>query len=114
MDLPVVIACKPMEKPYLCALIPRDQLFEEDEAAVHMQKQEELLRQANAEAANKLVLDQQDKEAAATTAEPGDPSSAAANGSLNDSSIGLLEQYMENPFTRAVKMPHSKRKRNSP
>lgn len=29
-----------MERPFLAALIPRDQTFEDDEAAVHMQKQE--------------------------------------------------------------------------
>ena len=94
-----------MEKPYICALIPKDQIFEEDEAAVHMQKQEELLRQANAEAAIKL---DQEKE---RNRDQGDEENQG-NGSLNDSNY---EPYiLENPFTRAVKMPHSKKKKCSP
>ena len=94
-----VIACKPLEKPYLCALNPRDQIFEEDEAAVHMQKQEE----ANAEAIKAAKLEQEKEH---------NESNLGPNGSFNDS---MMEPYiMENPFTRAVKMPHSKKKKSSP
>jgi len=93
-----LIACKPLEKPYHSALLPKDQIFEDDEAAVHMQKQEE----ANAEAIKAAKLDQE-KENSETI--------EGQNNSLNESTT---EPFMlENPFLRPVKMPFLKKK-NSP
>lgn len=98
ISLYIVIACKPLEKPYLSALLPKDQIFEDDEAAVHMQKQEE----ANAEAIKAAKLDQEKENSEIIDGQ---------NNSLNESTT---EPFMlENPFLRPVKMPFSKKK-NSP
>ena len=88
-----------MDKPFLAALLPRDQTFEEDEAAVHMQKQEE----ANAEAikAAKLVQEKENSEMM------DNPNSSLADMSNSEPFI------MENPFIRPVKMPLL-RKKSSP
>ena len=91
-----VIACKPMEKPYLAALLPRDQVFEEDEAAAHMQKQEE----ANAEAIKAAKLDQEKENEINET--------MGQNGSFNECPTEPF--MMENPFLRPVKMPQTKKK----
>lgn len=93
-----------MEKPYLHALIPRDQIFEDDEAAVHMQKQEE----ANAEAIKAAKLDQEKENGELIEG------SNVGHNSLNESSMEPF--IMENPFIRPVKMPLSKvlRKKSSP
>nr|CAH0098070.1 unnamed protein product [Daphnia galeata] len=93
-----LIACKPMDKPFLSALLPRDQTFEEDEAAVHMQKQEE----ANAEAIKAAKLDQEKENNEMMD-------NLGPNGSLMEMSNS--EPFiMENPFIRPVKMPLSKKK----
>lgn len=93
-----MIACKPLDKPFLVALLPRDQAFEEDEAAVHMQKQEE----ANAEAIKAAKLDQEKENSEARE-------NAGQNTSMNEMSNS--EPFiMENPFTRPVKMPQTKKK----
>lgn len=87
-----------MDKPFLCALLPRDQTFEEDEAAVHMQKQEE----ANAEAIKAAKLDQE-KENNEMMENLG-PNSSLAELSNSEPFI------MENPFIRPVKMPFLRKK----
>ena len=90
-----MIACKPLEKPYLCALLAKDQVFEEDEAAVHMQKQEE----ANAEAIKAAKLDQEKE------------NNEIVDGQNNSFNESVTEPFMmENPFLRPVKMPLSKKK----
>lgn len=87
-----------MEKPFLAALLPRDQTFEEDEAAVHMQKQEE----ANAEAIKAAKLDQEKENNELMD-------NLGPNGSLMEMSNS--EPFiMENPFIRPVKMPLTKKK----
>lgn len=92
-----MIACKPMDKPFLAALLPKDQTFEEDEAAVHMQKQEE----ANAEAIKAAKLDHEKENKQLME--------SGANTSLNDMSNN--EPFiLENPFIRPVKMPFSRKK----
>ena len=88
-----------MDKPFLAALIPRDQTFEEDEAAVHMQKQEE----ANAEAIKAAKLDQEKENSEMMD----NPNSSLADMSNSEPFI------MENPFIRPVKMPLL-RKKSSP
>lgn len=90
-----------MEKPFLAALLPRDQTFEEDEAAVHMQKQEE----ANAEAIKAAKLDQEKENSELME-------NLGPNGSLLE--LSNTEPFiMENPFIRPVKMPLL-RKKSSP
>lgn len=109
-----------MDRPSLAALLPRDQQFEDDEAAVHMQKQEE----ANAEAIKAAKADQEKEnnnknaEAAAAAAanatstesadEAGTGDAAGANKGALNSSLNELNnpEIMENPFIRPVKMPH--------
>lgn len=87
-----------MDKPFLAALLPKDQTFEEDEAAVHMQKQEE----ANAEAIKAAKLDHEKEHNQLME-------NGGANSSLNEMSNS--EPFMlENPFIRAVKMPFSRKK----
>lgn len=87
-----------MDKPFLDALLPRDQTFEEDEAAVHMQKQEE----ANAEAIKAAKLDHEKENN--QLMESGGP-----NSTLND--MSNHEPFiLENPFIRPVKMPFSRKK----
>jgi hypothetical protein len=82
-----------LDKPFLAALLPRDQTFEEDEAAVHMQKQEE----ANAEAIKAAKLDQEkEHNEMLENMEP--------NSSLELSNVERVE-FMENPFIRPVKLP---------
>lgn len=88
-----------MDKPFLAALLPRDQTFEEDEAAVHMQKQEE----ANAEAIKAAKLDQEKENSEMMD----NPNSSLADMSNSEPFI------MENPFIRPVKMPLL-RKKSSP
>ncbi len=88
-----------MDKPFLAALLPRDQTFEEDEAAVHMQKQEE----ANAEAIKAAKLDQEKE----NNEMMDNPNSSLADMSNSEPFI------MENPFIRPVKMPLL-RKKSSP
>ncbi len=83
-----------MDKPFLAALLPRDQTFEEDEAAVHMQKQEE----ANAEAIKAAKLDQEKEQS--EMLENMEP-----NSSLNEISNVDRIEFMENPFIRPVKLP---------
>jgi len=101
-----LIACKPLDKPFLAALLPRDQMFEEDEAAVHMQKQEE----ANAEAikAAKLEEARQEKEQneMLENMEP--------NTSMTELSNAERVEFMENPFIRPVKMPLNSKKNFGP
>lgn len=75
-------------------MLPRDQTFEEDEAAVHMQKQEE----ANAEAIKAAKLDQEkEQNEMLENMEP--------NSSLNELSNVERVEFMENPFIRPVKLP---------
>lgn len=104
-----------MDRPFLAALLPRDQTFEDDEAAVHMQKQEE----ANAEAIKAAKADQEkeNSNAAAAAAAAGnedgditDPAGNKGNTSLSDLQLANAE-IMENPFTRPVKMPLNPNKR---
>ena len=75
-------------------MLPRDQTFEEDEAAVHMQKQEE----ANAEAIKAAKLDQEKEQS--EMLENMEP-----NSSLNEISNADRIEFMENPFIRPVKLP---------
>lgn len=87
-----------MDKPFLSALLPRDQTFEEDEAAVHMQKQEE----ANAEAIKAAKLDQEKENSELID-------NLGPNGLLME--ISNSEPFiLENPFIRPVKMPLTKKK----
>ena len=113
-----------MDRPFLAALIPRDQQFEDDEAAVHMQKQEE----ANAEAIKAAKADQEKEnnskaEAAAaanssamsesTSESPGPGDASGANKGILNNSMSELNnvEIMENPFIRPVKMPNTSRKK---
>lgn len=90
-----------MDKPFLSALLPRDQTFEDDEAAVHMQKQEE----ANAEAIKAAKLDQEKENNEMME-------NLGPNSSLTE--LSNTEPFiMENPFIRPVKMPLLRRKEPS-